>query len=340
MNKVSFLGAGSWGTALAIMLAKHGHQVILWSKVESEVEMLQVNREHKHRLPGVKLPESIVITSDLEEACKDVDLIVFSVASPYVRSVAREVCSLISKGQKIVNVAKGIEEESLDTLRDIIVEEIPQADVSVLSGPSHAEEVAVEMPTTVVVGSTSKSTAIFIQEIFMNDYFRVYISPDIIGIELGGSVKNVIALAAGACDGLGCGDNTKAALITRGIAEITRLGVAMGANTETLGGLSGIGDLIVTCTSNHSRNHNAGYLIGKGYSVEEALEEVKQVVEGVYSAKAVRKLARKYNVSMPIVEQLCQVLFEGARADNAMKNLLTRDRCMEYPDLGWIEADS
>lgn len=340
MSKVSFLGAGSWGTALAIMLAKHGHQVVMWSKVESEVTMLLENREHKNRLPGVKLPESIVITSDLKEACTDMDLIVFSVASPFVRSVAKDACSLIPQGQKIVNVAKGIEEESLNTLRDIIVEEIPQADVSVLSGPSHAEEVAVEMPTTVVVGSTSKSTAIFIQEIFMNDYFRVYISPDIIGIELGGSVKNVIALAAGACDGLGCGDNTKAALITRGIAEISRLGVAMGAKMETLGGLSGIGDLIVTCTSKHSRNHNAGYLIGKGYTVEEALEEVKQVVEGVYSAKAVRKLAKEYNVSMPIVEELCHVLFEGAKASDSIKNLLTRDRCMEYPDLGWLDSDS
>lgn len=338
MSKVSFLGAGSWGTALAIMLAKHGHEVILWSKVEAEVTMLLENREHKDRLPGVKLPDSIVITSDLKEACADRDLLVFSVASPYVRSTAKEAAGLIASGQKIVNVAKGIEEESLNTLRDILVEEIPQADISVLSGPSHAEEVAVGMPTTVVVGSTSKATAIFIQEIFMNDYFRVYISPDINGIELGGSVKNVIALAAGVCDGLGFGDNTKAALITRGITEISRLGVAMGAKIETIGGLSGIGDLIVTCTSNHSRNHNAGYLIGKGHSVEEALAEVNQVVEGVYSAKAVYKLAKKYNVSMPIVEQICEVLFEGADVNEAIKKLLTRDRCLEYPDLGWLEA--
>ena len=337
MSKVSFLGAGSWGTALAIMLAKHGHEVTLWSKVEAEVKMLVENREHKHRLPGVKLPDSIVVTQDLKQACTDQELIIFSVASPFVRSVAKEASELIRDGQKIVNVAKGIEETSLDTLRDIIVEEIPQANVSVLSGPSHAEEVAVGMPTTVVVGSANKETAIFIQEIFMNDAFRVYISPDIIGIELGGSVKNVIALAAGVCDGLGFGDNTKAALITRGIAEITRLGVAMGAKMETLGGLSGIGDLIVTCTSNHSRNHNAGYLIGQGYSVEDALKEVNQVVEGVCSAKAVSHLAKKYQVSMPIVEQICQVLFEGADVNDAIKKLLTRDRCMEYPDLGWME---
>lgn len=337
MSKVGFLGAGSWGTALAIMLAKMGHEVILWSKVEAEVSMLQEHREHKDRLPGIKLPESILVTTDMELACREADLLVFSVASPFVRGVAREAAQFISPEQKIVNVAKGIEEDTLMTLRDILVEELPQADISVLSGPSHAEEVALEMPTTVVVGSTRKSTAIFIQEVFMNERFRVYISPDIIGIELGGSVKNVIALAAGACDGLGCGDNTKAALITRGIAEITRLGIAMGANTETLGGLSGIGDLIVTCISEHSRNHNAGFLIGKGYSVEEALAEVKQVVEGVNSARAVKKLAEKYNVSMPIVEVINRVFFEGLDAREAINILLTRDKCKEYPDLGWLE---
>ena len=281
------------------------------------------------------MPDSIVITSNLKEALTDRDLVVFSVASPFVRSVAKEVSALIPEGQKIVNVAKGIEETTLSTLRDILVEEIPQADVSVLSGPSHAEEVAIAMPTTVVVGSASKATAIYIQEIFMNERFRVYISPDIIGIELGGSVKNVIALAAGACDGLGCGDNTKAALITRGIAEITRLGTAMGAKKETMGGLSGIGDLIVTCTSRHSRNHNAGVLIGKGYTMDEAMKEVKQVVEGVYSAKAAKKLAEKYQVSMPIVSEINEVLFGNLSAKDALANLLTRDRCEEYPNDPW-----
>ncbi len=339
MSKVSFLGAGSWGTALAVMLAKQGHEVTLWSKVEAEVDMLLNNREHKERLPGVKLPDSIVITNDIKEACYGQDLLVFAVASPFVRSVAKEIAALVSSRQKIVNVAKGIEEKSLDTLRDILVEELPQADISVLSGPSHAEEVAIGMPTTVVVGSSSKSTALFIQEIFMNESFRVYISPDIIGIELGGSVKNVIALAAGVCDGLGFGDNTKAALITRGITEISRLGVAMGARMETIGGLSGIGDLIVTCTSKHSRNHNAGYYIGKGCSVEEALCKVNQVVEGVHSAKAVNLLAQKYQVSMPIVEQICKVLFEGVDVKGAIKSLLTRDRCMEYPDFGWLDSE-
>ncbi|HBA97670.1 MAG TPA: NAD(P)H-dependent glycerol-3-phosphate dehydrogenase [Lachnospiraceae bacterium] len=335
MSKVSFLGAGSWGTALAVMLARHGHNVTLWSAVDSEVKMLKENREHKDRLPGVKLPETVVITDNLEEACTGYDLIVFSVASPYIRETARRAAAYVPEGQHIVNVAKGIEEDSLKTLREIICEEMPGRDVSVLSGPSHAEEVSVGMPTTVVAGSRNEASAAFIQEIFMNDVFRVYISPDVTGIELGGSIKNVIALAAGVSDGLGFGDNTKAALITRGIAEIARLGIAMGARTETFAGLSGIGDLIVTCTSNHSRNHNAGYFIGKGKSVKEAMEEVNQVVEGVYSAKAAFCLAKKYNVSMPIVEQINKVLFEDLPATEAIKNLLTREKCNEYPGMEW-----
>lgn len=335
MSKVSFLGAGSWGTALAILLAKNGHQVTLWSKVEDEVKMLSEHREHIHRLPGVRLSDSISITGDLQNACQGFDLIVFSVASPFVRATAKEASVWVPEGQRIVNVAKGIEDETLLTLCDIIKEEIPKADVAVLSGPSHAEEVSVGMPTTVVVGADNRETACFLQEVFMNDYFRVYTSSDVIGIELGGSIKNVIALAAGICDGLGCGDNTKAALITRGITEITRLGQAMGGKIETFGGLSGIGDLIVTCTSVHSRNHNAGYLIGQGHSMEEAMAEVKQVVEGVNSAKAALKLAQKYQVSMPIVENINRVLFEGLSAKDAMRLLLTRDRCNEYPDQGW-----
>lgn len=337
MSKVSFLGAGSWGTALAIMLAKNGHSVTLWSAVSAEVKMLSEHREHKDRLPGVKLPGTVVVTDNLEKACKGYDLVVFSVASPYVRETAKKAAPFIPEGQRIVNVAKGIEDDTFKTLRDIICEEIPDADVSVLSGPSHAEEVSVDMPTTVVAGSLNEKSAALIQEIFMNDTFRVYISPDITGIELGGSIKNVIALAAGVCDGLGFGDNTKAALITRGIAEIARLGVAMGGKLETFAGLSGIGDLIVTCTSSHSRNHNAGYLIGKGKTMEEAMAEVNQVVEGVYSAKAAYGLAKKYNVSMPIVEQVNKVLFENVPATEAIKNLLTRDKCNEYPDLGWIK---
>ena len=335
MSKVSFLGAGSWGTALAIMLANNGHEVTLWSAVESEVEMLQTHREHKDRLPGVKLPESVVVTSNLESACKGFDLIVFSVASPYVRSTAKKASEFIPKGQRIVNVAKGIENDTLMTLRDIICEEMPGMDVSVLSGPSHAEEVSIGMPTTVVVGSTSKETAKYVQKIFMNDRFRVYTSPDILGIELGGALKNVIALAAGVSDGLGCGDNTKAALMTRGIAEITRLGVAMGGKPETFSGLSGIGDLIVTCTSMHSRNRRAGILIGQGKTMQEAMDEVQMVVEGVYSAKAALALSKKYNVSMPLVQETNQVLFGGKTAAEALKDLMLRDRTIESENLLW-----
>lgn len=337
MSKVSFLGAGSWGTALAIMLAKNGHEVTLWSAVESEIDMLSREREHKDRLPGVKLPDSVILTKELKKACTGADLVVFSVASPFVRQTAKNAAQYIKEGQCIVNVAKGIENDTLCTLRDVIVSEIPQADVSVLSGPSHAEEVAVGVPTTVVVGSVKRESAELVQEIFMNERFRVYTSSDIIGIELGGSIKNVIALAAGVIDGMGFGDNTRAALITRGITEISRLGVKMGGKMETFMGLSGIGDLIVTCTSEHSRNHTAGYLIGKGYTTDAAMKEVNQVVEGVYSAKAAMALARKYQVSMPIVEQINKVLFENLPILDAVHGLLVRDKCNEYPGLSWDE---
>ncbi|MBQ3600295.1 MAG: NAD(P)-dependent glycerol-3-phosphate dehydrogenase, partial [Lachnospiraceae bacterium] len=250
---------------------------------------------------------------------------------------AKQCASYIKEGQIIVNVGKGVEEDTLKTLSEILEEELPKAEITVLSGPSHAEEVSKGIPTTVVVGAKRKETAKMIQETFRSNVFRVYISPDIIGIEIGGALKNVIALAAGMNDGLEYGDNTKAALMTRGIAEITRLGVAMGGNKETLSGLSGIGDLIVTCTSNHSRNHNAGYLMGKGYSMDAAMKEVKQVVEGVYSAKAALALAKKYQVSMPIVEKVNQVLFEGKSAKEATRELLAREPIAEYEELQWIE---
>lgn len=335
MNRVSVLGAGSWGTALAILLANNGHEVTLWSVLEAEVEMLTTHREQVDKLPGVKLPENITITMNLEEACNNKDLLVFAVASPYVRSTAKLVAPYVKDNQIIVNVAKGIEESTLSTLSDILNEEIPNADIAVLSGPSHAEEVSRGIPTTCVVGAESKDTAHFIQDIFMSDKFRVYTSPDIIGIELGGSLKNVIALAAGIADGLGFGDNTKAALMTRGIAEMSRLGITMGGKMETFAGLSGVGDLIVTCTSKHSRNRSAGYLIGTGKTMEEAMEEVHQVVEGVYSAKAALSLAKKYNIEMPIVEQINLVLFENKSAKDAVDDLLLRDKRREYSDLEW-----
>ena len=335
MKRVSFLGAGSWGTALAILCANNGHQVTIWSKVKAEIDMLRENREHKDRLPGVKLPDSIVIEDDLEKACTGQDIIVFSVASPFVRSTAKEAKPFIKDKQIIVNVGKGIEEDTLMTLCEIIEDELPMADVAVLSGPSHAEEVSKGVPTTVVVGAKSQKTAMFIQDVFMSDNFRVYTSPDMISIELGGALKNVIALAAGILDGMGMGDNTKAALMTRGIAEISRLGIELGGKMETFCGLSGIGDLIVTCTSTHSRNHNCGYLLGQGKSLAEAKEEIKQVVEGVNCAKAAMALANKYHVTMPIVEQINAVLFENKSTALAMKDLLERDKVTEYTSLTW-----
>lgn len=335
MKKVSFLGAGSWGTALAVQCANNGHKVTIWSKIQSEIDMLRENREHKDRLPGVKLPDSIVIEDDLEKACTGQDILVWSVASPYVRSTAQLAKPYIEDRQIIVNVGKGIEEGTLMTLCEVLEDELPMADVAVLSGPSHAEEVSRSMPTTVVVGAKSKKTAMFVQDVFMGNNFRVYTSPDMTGIELGGALKNVIALAAGILDGMGLGDNTKAALMTRGILEISRLGEELGGKMETFFGLSGIGDLIVTCTSSHSRNHNCGYLLGKGKTLAEAKDEIRQVVEGVNCARAAMALANKYHVTMPIVEQINAILFENKSAEQAMKELLDRDRVSEYKTLKW-----
>ncbi|BBF42216.1 glycerol-3-phosphate dehydrogenase [NAD(P)+] [Lachnospiraceae bacterium KM106-2] len=336
MSKVSILGAGSWGSALAILLANKGQDVLLWSKHEEKVELLKKTREVVS-LPGVTYPDNITFTSSLEEACTEHELIVIAVASPYVRTTAREMKPFVKDGQIIVNVAKGIEEGTLMTLCEIIEQELPNVEACVLSGPSHAEEVCKGIPTTCVVGAKKKATAIFVQDLFMTSTFRVYTSPDIVSIELGGSLKNVIALAAGITDGLGYGDNTKAALMTRGIAEVARLGMKMGGKIETFSGLSGIGDLIVTCTSLHSRNRNAGFLIGQGRTMEEAMAEVKQVVEGVYSAKAALALSKKYEVPMPIVEQINLVLFEGKSPKDAVNDLLLRDRVTEYQNLSWEE---
>lgn len=333
--KISILGGGTWGTALAIMLSNNGLAVTLWSALKNEVDALTNNRTVIPNLPEASLPEDIILTIDLETALKDSDLIVFAVASPFVRETAKRAARFIKDGQKVVNVGKGIEEATLDTLTDILNEELPNADIAVMSGPSHAEEVSRGIPTTCVVGAKSKKTASFIQDIFMTENFRVYTSPDIIGIELGGSLKNVIALAAGIADGLGFGDNTKAALMTRGVVEIARLGMQLGGRYETFAGLSGIGDLFVTCTSKHSRNRNAGYLIGKGYSMQEAMTEVNQVVEGVYSAKAALALARKHDIKMPIVEQVNLVLFEGKSAKDAVSDLLMRDRTQESESFEW-----
>lgn len=335
MANVGVLGAGSWGTALSVLLYENGHQVTVWSIDKAEVEMLTLKREHETKLPGVRLPEDLMITNDLEEAVTGRDFLVLAVPSPFTRATAKSMSPYIKEGQIIVDVAKGIEETTLMTLSQQIEEEIPQADVAVLSGPSHAEEVGRKLPTTCVIGAKTRKTAEYLQSMFISRVFRVYTSPDILGIELGGSLKNVIALAAGIADGLGYGDNTKAALITRGIAEIARLGVKMGGKIETFTGLTGIGDLIVTCASVHSRNRKAGYLIGQGRTMEEAMEEVKMVVEGVYSAKAAAKLARKYDVSMPIVDQVNAVLFAGKNPAGAVDQLMLRELKSEHSSLPW-----
>ena len=337
MANVGIMGAGSWGTALALLLHKNGHNVTVWSINDDEVKMLSIKREHESKLPGVKIPDDMEFTSEMESAIKGKDFIVLAVPSPFTRSTARNMKPYVAEGQIIVDVAKGIEESTLMTLSQQIEEEIPQANVAVLSGPSHAEEVGRGLPTIVVIGAKTKETAEYLQDMFMNEVFRVYTSPDMLGMELGGSLKNVIALAAGIADGLGYGDNTKAALITRGIAEIARLGVKMGGAIESFTGLTGIGDLIVTCASVHSRNRKAGYLIGQGMSMQEAMDEVKMVVEGVYSTKAAVKLGKEYGVSMPIIDQVNEVLFEGKDPREAVNELMLRDSKAEHTALPWKE---
>lgn len=335
---ISVIGTGSWGTALGVLLARKGHSVTFCSMTEARYKELYENHENISALPGVKLPQNVIYTMDMEEAVKGAECIIFSVASVYTREISRRMAPFVDEGQIIVSVGKGIEDDTLLMLEGIIEDEIPQAQVAVLSGPSHAEEVGKELPTTCVIGAKNKDTALFLQNLFMSDTFRVYINPDILGISLGGALKNIIALAAGVADGLGYGDNTKAALITRGIAEISRLGVSMGAHPSTFAGLTGIGDLIVTCASMHSRNRRAGILIGQGKSLEEAKQEISMVVEGVFAAKAAKKLADKHGVEMPIVNEVNKVLFDGKDPAAAVKDLMLRDNVIESADIPWSIA--
>lgn len=335
MEKIGVIGAGSWGTALSLVLANNGKKVTLWSIVESEIAMLKEKHEHADKLPGVILPEGITFTTELKETIEASEMLILAVPSVFTRSTAKMMAPFVKEGQIIVCVAKGIEEDTLMTLSDIVEEEIPCADVAVMCGPSHAEEVGIGLPTTVVAGAKTRKTAECIQDTFMNEVFRVYTSPDILGMELGGALKNVIALAAGMADGLGYGDNTKAALITRGITEIGRLAMKMGARNETIFGLTGIGDLIVTCESKHSRNRKAGMLMGQGYTMEEATKEVKMVVEGIYSAKAALALADRYDVELPIIREVNRVLFENKPAKEAVSDLMLRDKRVENEILDW-----
>ena len=334
MADIAVIGSGTWGTALAKLLTDNGHNVTLWSYMKEEADNLKGTHIHPN-LKDVVLPDKIDFTSDLLYAVRSKDLIVMAVPSTATRATSAKIKELGIKGLQIVTVSKGIEEESLLTQAQIIKEEIDDALVGVLSGPSHAEEVIKCMPTAVVAGSDDRRLAVFVQEIFMNEYFRVYTSPDVCGIEVGGSLKNVIALAAGMSDGLGYGDNAKAALMTRGIREISAIAKAIGGKSETLLGLTGIGDLIVTCSSIHSRNRMAGYYIGKGFSPKEAMDKVNMVVEGVYSAKAAKALGKKYDIELPIIDTVNEVLFSSKDVKDGVMELMTRNKKIEIEGMEW-----
>lgn len=325
MKKVAVIGSGSWGTALAVMLQKHRHDVVIWSRRQDAVEQMQKERENKEYLPGVLLPEGLKFTAERENAVKDAEIIILSVPSKAVRQTAMDFAHHFKPNQVLVNVAKGLEENSLKRLSQVIQECVPQCQVCVLSGPSHAEEVAREIPTTCLIASENAETAKMVQGEFMNPRFRLYTNTDMVGVEMGAALKNVMALAAGISDGLGFGDNTKAAIMTRGIAEMSRLGIEMGGKLETFAGLSGIGDLIVTCTSMHSRNRRAGILLGQGKSLAETLAEIKMVVEGVNTVEAAYTLAKEHNVEMPITNAIYEVLFQGKNAEQAVLDLMSRD---------------
>ena len=329
MAAISVLGAGSWALGISLLLNDNGHDVTIWSALPEEIELLRQNHENPKYLPGIVIPDRIHLETDLQNAVAEKDVIVSATASKYIRNAAKQLIGRIPDGQIIVNLAKGIESDSLSTLSEVIEEELPTAKVCVLSGPSHAEEVARKLPTLVTIASHDLETAKYLQNIFASPVFRVYTSDDVLGIEIGGSLKNVIALAAGMADGVGYGDNVKAALITRGIREISRLAIPMGARRETLYGLSGMGDLIVTCASMHSRNRRAGILIGQGKTMDEAIAEVNMVVEGIVSAKAALELAEKHHVEMPIVTQVNKVLFEDLPVREAVDNLMMRDLIAE-----------
>lgn len=328
MKKITFIGGGSFGTALGILLANKGNEVSIFDIEKSVVDDINMNRKNDKYIKGLNIPENICAFTNLEEAIKDVDYIVIAVPSHIIRSVCKNLKNKINTDIPVISIAKGIEQETNLRLSEIIEQEIDNP-VVILSGPSHAEEVAFNIPTTVVTASNDMKYAKEVQDLFMTPEFRVYTNDDIIGVEIGGAVKNVIALAVGICHGIGYGDNTKAALMTRGMAEIARIGIKLGGKPETFLGLTGMGDLIVTCASEHSRNRRAGYLIGKGATVDEAIESVGMVVEGIKACKGFYNLKKTIDVEMPIVEMTYKVLFEGMKASEAVESLLTRDKKCE-----------
>ena len=328
MTKIAVFGAGTWGIALARLLAANGRDVTVWSAIPAELKSLSTTRRHPN-LPGMELPSTMHYTTDIAEACAGRDILLFAVPSPFVRATAKKAAKYIPDGQLIVDVAKGVEDKTLMTMSEIIEDELAKvkrtARVVALSGPTHAEEVARDMPTLIVAASADETAAKAVQKAFTTPNFRVYTNTDRRGTELGGAIKNVVALAVGIALGLGYGDNAKAALITRGNAELTRLGLAMGCKPETFAGLSGMGDLIVTCTSMHSRNLHAGMLLGRGKTAEEAKSEVGQVVEGINALPAACRLAKKYKVEMPIVQSVDAILSGKLEARNALATLMGRD---------------
>jgi len=324
--KISILGAGSWGTAISLLLSKKNFEVCVWDRNDKVLDDIKLNRKNDRYLPGITLSSNIIPKYDIKEAIDGAEMIVVAVPSHAVRDVCSKIKDCVIKDQIFISLTKGIEDKTFKRMSQVIEEFFPENKVAVLSGPSHAEEVSRDIPTAVVVASKHEDVALKVQDIFMTPNFRVYTNTDIIGVEIGGAVKNIIALAAGISDGLGFGDNTKAALMTRGIAEIARLGIALGANPMTFTGLSGIGDLIVTCMSMHSRNRRAGILIGKGKSLKEALEEVNMVVEGVNTTKSTYQLSLSIGVEMPITKELYNVLFNGKDPKLAVTELMQRDK--------------
>lgn len=331
--KVGIVGAGSFGTAVGILLGNKDYEIKIWDRKKDLINEINTSRENGRYLPGIKVPDSLVGEENIGRAVYNADAIVMAVPSHAVRNICKDLVGVIKEEQILVSLVKGIENGTYKRMSEIMEEFYPNNPIGVLSGPSHAEEVSRNIPTTVTSSSKSKITAEYIQDLFITPEFRVYTNLDIIGVELGGAVKNIIALAAGISDGLGYGDNTKAALMTRGIAEIARLGVALGAQPLTFAGLSGIGDLIVTCTSMHSRNRRAGILIGMGKTVEEALDEVKMVVEGVNTTKSVYELANNINIEMPITNELYKVLYEKKPANDAVLELMLRDKRHEIEEV-------
>lgn len=334
MNKsIGVLGGGSWGTSLAILLTNKGYNMDMWVRNTKQVAEMKELRENKKYLPNITLPEKFNVSDDVEKVIKNKNVILLSVPTHGIRETLTLAKKYITRDQIIVNVAKGIENDTLLRISEIVKEILPDNNYAVLSGPSHAEEVALNLPTTVVSASIHKFTAEYVQELFTTPTFRVYTNPDIIGVELGGSLKNIIALGAGISDGLGYGDNTKAALMTRGMIEMARLGTKLGANPNTFSGLSGIGDLIVTCTSMHSRNRRAGILLGEGYSIEEAINKVGMVVEGIKTTKSAYKMAEKYEVEMPITEEIYNVLYNGYDVGESVTKLMGREKKHEMEDI-------